>query len=83
MVERLGGERGAEKMLQPPGHSPDEARIEMSGHILSAEGKGGELGSSGRQLDFKPQALTPSYFCRSLHLSSSFVSIYTTPSTLL
>ncbi|KAK1896201.1 Packaging protein UL32, partial [Dissostichus eleginoides] len=36
---------------------PDEARIEMSGHILSAgeRGGGGAAGSSSRQLDLKPQ----------------------------
>lgn len=28
-------------MFPPSGHSPDEARIEMSGHILSAEGREG------------------------------------------
>lgn len=27
-------------MFRPSGHSPDEARKEMSGHILSAEGRG-------------------------------------------
>lgn len=45
-------------MFHPSGHSPDEAGIEMSGHILSAGGRGGGLGSSSRQLHFKPQALS-------------------------
>lgn len=36
-----GGKRKGREMFSPCGHSPDEARIEMSGHILSArEGKG-------------------------------------------
>lgn len=52
-------------MFHPSGHSSDEARIEMSGHILSTEARDGEPGSSGRQLDFKPQALIQSHFCLS------------------
>lgn len=63
-------------MFQPSGQSPDKAKIEMSGHILSAQGRGGESGSSSRQLDFKPQTLIPLHFsfspssflfCISLH----------------
>lgn len=50
-------------MFRPSGHSSDEARIEMSGRIPSTEARDGEPGSSGIQLDFKPQALIQSRFC--------------------
>ncbi len=55
-------------MFYPSGYCPDEARIEMSGLILSAEGREGEPGSSSRQLDFKPQDLIQSHFCLSPYI---------------
>lgn len=69
----MGGE-GSQEMFYPFGHGPDKARIEMSGHILSTEGQGGELESSSSQLNFKPRALSPLCF----YLAPSFVSIYIT-----
>lgn len=68
-------------MFHPSGQSPDEARIEMSGHILSTEGREGEQGSSSRQLDFKPQALIQSYFCLSPSMPLFCLSFYPIPTS--
>lgn len=61
MVERLGEGRGAKKcpiplaiVLTKPGK-----RCQAT----SCLPRGGEPGSSSRQLDFKPQALIQSHFC--------------------
>lgn len=67
-------------MFHPSGHSHDEGRIEMSGHILSAEGREGEPGSSSRQLDFKPQALSQSHFCLSPSIFLFCLSLHHSPS---
>lgn len=63
-------------MFHPSGHSPDEAGIEMSGHILSAGGGGGDWvqAADNYTSSHRPSA-SPMHFCLSLHLSSSLLPL--------
>lgn len=78
MLEKVNRREGSQETFYPSGHSPDKARIEMSGYILSTEGEGRKSRSSSRQLDYKPRTLSPTCLCLSSYLASSFVSIYIT-----
>lgn len=81
MVERLWGEGGAEKCSIPLAIVLTKPGQRCQATSCLPRGKGGEPGSSSRQLDFKPQALSSLHFSFSLHLSFSFVSVYITHST--
>lgn len=70
------GRKGSREMFRPCGHSPVGARIEMSGHILSAEGRGGEQTIRLRATGPYPIAFLPLPFYLLL------LSFFTSPSPL-
>lgn len=65
-------------MFQPSGHSPDEARIEMSGYILSAGGGGRGGGGQDQVADNYTWSQRPlaRHISAFLLLSPSFVFLY-------
>lgn len=60
-------------MFHPSGHSPDEARKEMSGYILSAEGQESRNQAAGNETSSHKPLFN--HISTSLLLSSSFDSL--------